>query len=212
MKTKSEVLIGLFKDSKICVDKLFEIAKNDSDIDILFEIVNKNNEFLNKTTFDIVLNSNEVTEKSIFILEKIISEKLFAHLDFVDEFFLLKMLLMRSPDYKQPCLPSGKPYMRRCPQIKAFELFITNKILNNFTFYLDKLIKPSIKSYKTNSIVREYLKNIILQKLSTVNNPLDLLELYNSPTTSRNGCDAMFLYFFGCVAIFLIFLAFFKVF
>lgn len=71
MKTKSEVLIGLFKDSKICVDKLFEIAKNDFDIDILFEIVNKNNEFLNKTTFDIVLNSNEVTEKSIFILEKI---------------------------------------------------------------------------------------------------------------------------------------------
>lgn len=59
----------------------------------MFEIVNKNNEFLNKTTFDIILNSNKVTEKSIFILEKIISETTFFWLFFVPMHFLILCLL-----------------------------------------------------------------------------------------------------------------------
>jgi hypothetical protein len=180
MKTESEVLMGLFKDSKLTESELFKFAQSNSDIDILFEIINDNKEFLNKTTFDIVINADTCTEKSIFILEKIIS--IDSNLYLIDEFFLFKMLRMRSPDYKQPLLPNGERYMIRCSKIQAFELFITNKIIDNFDYFLNNLITPFIKSHKDNSIVRKYLKNIILQKLDTdktINNPVALLELYN---------------------------------
>jgi hypothetical protein len=189
MKTESEVLMGLFKESKITESELFKFAQSNSDIDILFEIVNENKEFLNKTTFDIVINADTCTEKSIFILEKIIS--IDSNLYLIDEFFLFKMLRMRSPDYKQPLLPNGERYMKRCSKIQAFELFITNKIINNFDYFLNNLITPVIKSYSynDNSIVTKYLKNIILQKLDTdktITNPLVLLELYNSKRPPRN--------------------------
>ena len=199
MKTESEVLMGLFKDSKLTESELFKFAQSNSDIDILFEIVNENKEFLNKTTFDIVINADTCTKKSIFILEKIIS--IDSNLYLIDEFFLFKMLKMRSPDYKRN-KPGGERYMIRCSEIQAFELFVTNKIIDNFDYFLNNLITPIIKSFKDskndidqlfiyndNSIVTKYLKNIILQKLDTdktINNPVALLELYNSKRPPRN--------------------------
>jgi hypothetical protein len=188
MKTESEILIDLFKDSKLTESELFKFAQTSSDVDILFEIVNENKEFLNKTTFDIVINADTCTKKSIFILEKIIS--IDSNLYLIDEFFLFKMLQMRSPDYKRN-KPGGERYMIRCSEIQAFELFVTNKIIDNFDYFLNNLITPVIKNYSNNDnyIVTKYLKNIILQKLhtdKTITNPLDLLELYNSKRPPRN--------------------------
>mgnify|MGYP000994953596 CR=1 FL=1 len=44
------------------------------------------------------------------------------------------MLKMRSPDYKRN-KPGGERYMIRCSEIQAFELFVTNKIIDNFENY-----------------------------------------------------------------------------
>ena len=41
MKTESEILIDLFKDSKLTESELFKFAQTSSDVDILFEIVNE---------------------------------------------------------------------------------------------------------------------------------------------------------------------------
>ena len=137
MIKKSEVLLNLFKESKISSNQLFEIAKNDSDIDVLFEIINN------------------------------------------DALFLLKMLKMKFP-YCELEVWQQERLAEEFLRIQAFELFITNKIINNFDYFLKNLITPVMKSCKTHSIVREYLKTVILKKIDldkTIENPLGLLKL-----------------------------------